>query len=181
ATVLLERLPELRERSPSPIRIGCRQHQGAVRVLGDPDDAGDVDARLAERSGNSRQRARLVLELDREPDVQTRHLLIGRWYRAAVDVVLYGAVYTRETAGKLARADTLAMRRALMGVAVRVLAQLLATVEIATVVRYLVVRSWSGLSLLIVAGSAVTLAGLWITWPRARPVAALIAFALAPI
>src|SRR5207244_9144039 len=40
----------------------------AIGVLGHADDAGDVHASIAEGGGDPRQRARPVLELDREPD-----------------------------------------------------------------------------------------------------------------
>src|SRR6185369_3028773 len=43
AAVLLERLAELRQRRPGRVRVGGREHERAVRVLGDADDAGDVD------------------------------------------------------------------------------------------------------------------------------------------
>ena len=47
--VLLERERQRRERLAGRGRVGGREHQRAVGVLGDADDAGDVDPALAER------------------------------------------------------------------------------------------------------------------------------------
>ena len=66
--VLLERQPEPAERLARRGRIGGRQHQRAVGVLGHADDPGDVHAALAERGRDPGERARPIVELDREPD-----------------------------------------------------------------------------------------------------------------
>ena len=62
-------------------RVGGRQHQRAVGVLGHADDAGDVDPALAEGRCNAGERTRPIVELDREPD---RHrgtsCVCPRWY-----------------------------------------------------------------------------------------------------
>ena len=50
------------------------EHQLAAGVLGDADDAGDVDASLGQRRGHPGQRAGAIVELDREPD-RRGHLL----------------------------------------------------------------------------------------------------------
>ena len=57
-------------RTPRGSRRGSRgrEHQRAVGVLGDADDPGDVDAALAERRRHAGERARPIVELDREPD-----------------------------------------------------------------------------------------------------------------
>ena len=59
------------------VGVAGREHQRAVRVLGDADDPGDVDAALAERRRDARERTRPIVELDREPDRHARHLLFA--------------------------------------------------------------------------------------------------------
>jgi len=56
------------ERLPGQDLVARLDHQLAAGVLGDPDDAGDVDAPLGERRGHAGQRSRAIVELDREPD-----------------------------------------------------------------------------------------------------------------
>ena len=55
------------------------EHQRAVGVLGDADDARDVHAALAERGRDAREGARLVVELDREPDRHAATSSSARW------------------------------------------------------------------------------------------------------
>ena len=52
--------------------IARLEHELAIRVLGDADDPGDVHAPLRERGGHPGERARPIVELDREPDRHRR-------------------------------------------------------------------------------------------------------------
>ena len=60
--------PEPVERLARRGGVGGRQHERAVGVLGHADDARDVHATVAERRRDAGERARSIVELDREPD-----------------------------------------------------------------------------------------------------------------
>jgi hypothetical protein len=68
--VLLEREAKALKRGPRRGGIGRREHERAVSVLGNADDAGDVDRTLGQRGSDARQRTGLVVQLDREPHRQ---------------------------------------------------------------------------------------------------------------
>ena len=69
-----------RTRPRVTVGVARLEHQLAVRVLGDADDAGDVDAALRERGGHPGERSRPIVELDREPDRHADTSCRGRWY-----------------------------------------------------------------------------------------------------
>ena len=66
--VLLERESQARERLAGQRGVRGREHERAVRVLGHTDDAGDVHATFGEGRRDAGERARLIVELDCEPD-----------------------------------------------------------------------------------------------------------------
>jgi hypothetical protein len=78
--VLLEGEPKALERLPRGGRIGGRQHQCAIGVLGHADDARDVHVAFGERGGDAGERTRLIGELDREPDRHAGTSCGRRWY-----------------------------------------------------------------------------------------------------
>ena len=65
-------IPSAGERLAGGDGIARGEHQRAVGVLGDADDARDVDRAIGQRLGDLRERARAVLELDGEPDRHER-------------------------------------------------------------------------------------------------------------